>query len=147
MVDEKQLTVATGGDIVPVDEKDIERLLQDVRRQLTRLEQVQDKQADQQQQVGLSVARLQQMMSDRGASCPWRVEISEALTASRNNITDIDSLVSGINEIKIKVATIAAGGGIAGGVAVEIVRALITAAQGKPAVGEVMLEWLRTLFA
>lgn len=108
-----------------MDETALERLLQDMRRQLARLESVQDRQDERQDAINVAVARLEQVVHDRAASCPWRVEIDEGLRTARVNRDSITVLGGTVTEIKIKVAVIAAGGGAAGGLVVALVRWLM----------------------
>jgi len=127
MVDTEQLAGGEEGDDMPVEMADVERLLEDTRRQIIRVEQGQDRQDAQQRAMDVAVAKLQQVMVDRGASCPWRVDIADVAKSAKIHADGIQQLTGAVSDLKVKVATIAAGGGVAGGLVAVVVRLVVDA--------------------
>ena len=127
MVDKDELAGGEEGDDMPVEMADVERLLEDTRRQIVRVEQGQDRQDAQQRAMDVAVAKLQQVMADRGASCPWRVDIADVAKSAKVHADGIQQLTGAISDLRIKVATIAAGGGLAGGLVAVIARMVVDA--------------------
>jgi len=127
MVDTGELAGGEKGVEMPVEMEDVERLLEDTRRQFTRVERGLDRQDAQQRAMDVAVAKLQQIMADRGASCPWRVDIADVAKSAKVHASEIRQLTGAVSDLKVKVATIAAGGGVAGGLVAVVVRLVVDA--------------------
>lgn len=98
--------------------------ISDIQRIYDRLDAIENKRDVDMQQITSQLSRLVALQESEGDRCPYREDIARG----RNNVKRmegveqcLDKLNDKLTNLQIRVATISAGAGIAGGVATGVV--------------------------